>query len=307
MHPIHLSIAIGLTSNLIMFYDRMEIVSHHFDLWRKKISNASLHTLNKSTHMYNSLLDQLYSAPNHKILPDLPQLPSGYIHKKTLLISLEDTILYTSWNSHCGWTSRTRPGVDSFIKYLSQFFEIVVFSKHNQTDAHSHMSLIDPHGQCVSHKIFNFNNNLFRTPSTLNRHTSQLLIIHSQTNHSLPSENVIFVQPFNGQPNISNTELNMLVPLLECIAMHHTDISKMIKRFTSSQYSIGQNYINNVNEKIALEYMFGIAPIIRTIRPILSFNPVKSYDMMTQPVKPNVEPNVEHNVEHSLWYLFRSK
>ena len=298
IHPIHLSILIGLTSNLIMFYDRIEILSHHFDLWSKKISSESSHVLNESIRIYDSILDQLYSAPNHKILPDLPKLPPGYMHKKTILISLEDTILHTSWNSQNGLNSSKRPGVESFIQYLSPFFEIVIYSKHNQVKALSRMSLIDPQGQYVSHKIFDFNNNLFRT-SSLNRDTSNLLIVHSDENPNLPS-NLIFVNPFHGIPDKSNVELNMLVPLLEHIATHPIDISHIITRYnTSSQYSIGQNYINDLNMNIELEYQSGIAPSIRKIKPLLSFNPVKSYEPTHQPVK--------RNVENSLWYSFRSK
>lgn len=60
-----------------------------------------------------------------KLLPDPdPMFERPY----TLCISLEDMLLHSEWSREHGWRVAKRPGVDYFLHYLSQYYELVLFT-----------------------------------------------------------------------------------------------------------------------------------------------------------------------------------
>ena len=60
-----------------------------------------------------------------KLLPDTdPSFERPY----TLCISLEDMLVHSEWSREHGWRVAKRPGVDYFLHYLSQYYEIVLFT-----------------------------------------------------------------------------------------------------------------------------------------------------------------------------------
>jgi import inner membrane translocase subunit TIM50 len=60
-----------------------------------------------------------------KLLPDPdPSFERPY----TLCISLEDMLVHSEWTREHGWRIAKRPGVDYFLHYLSQYYEIVLFT-----------------------------------------------------------------------------------------------------------------------------------------------------------------------------------
>ena len=67
-----------------------------------------------------------YSEPAfEKLLPDQdPLMERPY----TLVIGLEDLLMHSEWTREHGWRMAKRPGVDYFLKYLSQYYEIVIFT-----------------------------------------------------------------------------------------------------------------------------------------------------------------------------------
>lgn len=44
------------------------------------------------------------------------------------MIDLDDMLIHSSWTTEHGWRTAKRPGVDYFLAYLSQFYEIVLFT-----------------------------------------------------------------------------------------------------------------------------------------------------------------------------------
>jgi import inner membrane translocase subunit TIM50 len=46
----------------------------------------------------------------------------------TLCISLEDMLVHSEWSREQGWRVAKRPGVDYFLRYLSQYYELVLFT-----------------------------------------------------------------------------------------------------------------------------------------------------------------------------------
>lgn len=60
-----------------------------------------------------------------KLLPDVdPSFERPY----TLCISLEDMLVHSEWSREHGWRVAKRPGVDYFLRYLSQYYELVLFT-----------------------------------------------------------------------------------------------------------------------------------------------------------------------------------
>lgn len=66
-------------------------------------------------------------CPPGKLLPDPTDLPPGVI-QRTLVLSLEDTLIHTEWDRKFGFRTRKRPGLDAFLAHASQYYEIVIFT-----------------------------------------------------------------------------------------------------------------------------------------------------------------------------------
>ena len=66
-----------------------------------------------------------YNEPAFRhLLPDAEAWERQY----TLVISLEDLLIHSEWTREHGWRMAKRPGMDYFIRYLSQYYEIVLFT-----------------------------------------------------------------------------------------------------------------------------------------------------------------------------------
>jgi import inner membrane translocase subunit TIM50 len=72
--------------------------------------------------------DQLnyYSEPAFKKL--LPDVDPSFERPYTLVLSLEDLLIHSEWSREHGWRRAKRPGVDYFLRYLSQYYELVIFT-----------------------------------------------------------------------------------------------------------------------------------------------------------------------------------
>ena len=59
------------------------------------------------------------------LLPPPP--PEQYRRPLTLVLTLDDLLIHSNWDTQHGWRTGKRPGLDYFLGYLSQYYEIVVF------------------------------------------------------------------------------------------------------------------------------------------------------------------------------------
>lgn len=89
--------------------------------------------------------DQLsyYHEPAfQKLLPDLdPMFERPY----TLVISLEDLLIHSEWTREHGWRMAKRPGVDYFLRYLSQYYELVLWTSQPWGVAEPVLRKLDPY------------------------------------------------------------------------------------------------------------------------------------------------------------------
>jgi import inner membrane translocase subunit TIM50 len=83
-----------------------------------------------------------YSDPAfEKLLPDGdPQYRPPY----TLVLSLNDLLVHDEWSREHGWRTAKRPGVDYFLRYLSQYYELVLFTSAPSMIADLTLRSLDP-------------------------------------------------------------------------------------------------------------------------------------------------------------------
>jgi import inner membrane translocase subunit TIM50 len=83
-------------------------------LWWKRASTRTKEVL---TYYHEPAFEKLLPDPD-------PMFERPY----TLCISLEDMLVHSEWTREHGWRIAKRPGADYFLHYLSQYYELVLFT-----------------------------------------------------------------------------------------------------------------------------------------------------------------------------------
>ncbi|KAI0006596.1 HAD-like domain-containing protein [Xylariaceae sp. FL0662B] len=167
-----------------------------------------------------------------KLLPDPdPMFERPY----TLCISLEDMLVHSEWTREHGWRVAKRPGVDYFLRYLSQYYELVLFTSVSFVMGEPLVRKLDPF-RFIVWPLFREatkyeDGEIVKDLSYLNRDLSKVIIIDSKADHvRLQPENAIVLKPWTGDP--SDKELVSLIPFLEYIhTMQYKDVREVLKSF----------------------------------------------------------------------------
>lgn len=97
---------------------------------------------NRVKARWNGSLDYYTEPAFPKLLPDTdPAWERPY----TLVISLEDMLVHSEWTREHGWRTAKRPGVDYFLRYLSQYYELVIFTSVPSMIGHPVITKLDPY------------------------------------------------------------------------------------------------------------------------------------------------------------------
>ncbi|XP_077216261.1 mitochondrial import inner membrane translocase subunit TIM50-like isoform X2 [Tasmannia lanceolata] len=182
----------------------------------------------KSVELYmdirRSLEEKLrgFTEPSsEKLLPDLHPLEQ---HVFTLVLDLNETLIYSDWKRDRGWRTFKRPGVDDFLKHLSNFYEIVVYSDQQDVYVDPIVERLDKEGRYVRYRLSRpatryVNGNHYRDLSKLNRDPSRILYVSGHAlESSLQPENGVPIKPWKLEPD--DTALLDLIPFLEYVAQH---------------------------------------------------------------------------------------
>jgi len=98
---------------------------------------------NRAKARLADLLDYYNEPAFTKLLPDIdPAFERPY----TLVLSLEDLLLHSEWTREHGWRMAKRPGLDYFLRYLSQYYELVIFTSVPSMIAGPILQKLDPYG-----------------------------------------------------------------------------------------------------------------------------------------------------------------
>ncbi|KAI1415032.1 NIF-domain-containing protein [Hypoxylon sp. FL1857] len=174
-----------------------------------------------------------YSEPAFdKLLPDPdPMFERPY----TLCISLEDMLVHSEWTREHGWRVAKRPGVDYFLRYLSQYYELVLFTSVPFAIGEPLVRKLDPF-RFIVWPLFREatkykDGEIVKDLSYLNRDLSKVIIIDTKREHVRNQpENAIVLKPWTGDPK--DTELVSLIPFLEYIhTMQYKDVREVLKSF----------------------------------------------------------------------------
>ncbi len=80
---------------------------------------------NRASARLGDMLDYYNEPAFPKLLPNAdPVMDPPY----TLVLSLEDLLVHSEWSREHGWRMAKRPGVDYFLRYLSQYYELAIFT-----------------------------------------------------------------------------------------------------------------------------------------------------------------------------------
>ena len=98
---------------------------------------------------YNRVKARLGESLDYYNKPAFPKLlpdpDPAWERPYTLVLSLEDLLLHSEWTREHGWRMAKRPGVDYFLRYLSQYYELVVFTSTPSMIADPVIRKLDPY------------------------------------------------------------------------------------------------------------------------------------------------------------------
>jgi len=182
---------------------------------------------------FNSIFTYFQEPPFPDLLPDSP--PEPYKRPLTLVLTLEDFLIHSEWDTKNGWKTAKRPGTDYFLGYLSQYYEIVLFSSNYMMYSEKVVEKLDPLHAYISYQLYKehclYKDGVhIKDLSKLNRDLSKVLIIDVDENSiKLQPENAIKLPKWNGQ---ADDELIKLIPFLEYLATQQVkDVRPILSSF----------------------------------------------------------------------------
>lgn len=173
-----------------------------------------------------------------KLLPD--PLPPPYGRPLTLVVAMDDFLIHSEWTREHGWRTAKRPGVDYFLGYLAQYYEIVLFSTRYQAYGEKPALQLDPYRSCFSYSLFREatryeNGKIIKDLNALNRDLGHIIMVDTKPDSwAHQPENAIKLKPWKG--NADDRGLVELIPMLEWIATENVkDVRPILATFEGSE------------------------------------------------------------------------
>jgi mitochondrial import inner membrane translocase subunit TIM50 len=169
--------------------------------------------------------NQIFEPASEKLLPDWPDdpcygnPPPGTPAPPLLVVDLERTLIGSIHDPHYGWRHVKRPGVDQFIKTLSNYYEVVIFSENDIGMAQDILLAIDKENRC--HKLGASAGEMRGTQvlkrlDLMNRDLGRIILIDDDPeSFQLFPKNTLHVKPFTDINDKTDTTLLDLIPLLQ--------------------------------------------------------------------------------------------
>ncbi|TXT13146.1 hypothetical protein VHUM_01547 [Vanrija humicola] len=185
--------------------------------------------------------DVLTKPAFKKLLPD--PLPPAYQHPYTLLVDLDGLLVRSQWDRQHGWRTAKRPGVDYFLGYLSQFYEIVLFTSQPLYVAEPVVDKLDPLIIYFPYRLFResmhyVDGKLVKDLSYLNRDLSKTVVLDTNAEFlSRQPDNAIIVKPWDGKAG--DHGLVDLIPFLESIPIFApADVRPVLKNYADKDIPV---------------------------------------------------------------------
>ena len=187
----------------------------------------SHYTENKNKNLINDTLLTIEEAPKPPYLS-----PISPKYKYTLVLDLDETLVHYVSDNDSAYI-QIRPGAEEFIKELSEFYEIIIFTAALQNYADLIISGLDPDG-VVSDKLYrqhtiNKDNSYIKDLDKLGRDIKKVIIIDNiSENFSKQPQNGLNICDFEG--NEYDEELKYLKEdLIKLIKLKPDDVRLYLK------------------------------------------------------------------------------
>lgn len=169
-----------------------------------------------------------------ELLPD--PLPEPYGRPFTLVLGLDDVLIHSEWSRQHGWRTAKRPGLDYFLGYLAQYYEIVIFSSNYMVHSEKIVAKLDPYRSSISHALYREatrykDGKVIKDLSKMNRDLGKVILIDCKPeSYDMQPENAIPLKPWTGNP--ADKDLVKLIPFLEWLATQPIkDVRPILKSF----------------------------------------------------------------------------
>lgn len=162
-----------------------------------------------------------FAAPtSDKLLPDL--LPQER-HVFTLVLDLNETLVYSDWTRDRGWRTFKRPGAEAFLEHLAQFYELVIYTDQLPFTVDPILEKLDQKG-CIRYRLAReatqyIHGKHFKDLSKLNRDPAHVLFLSAHAKETcLQPENAVPMKPWKLESD--DTGLLDMLPFLEYVARY---------------------------------------------------------------------------------------
>ncbi|EJT97002.1 HAD-like protein [Dacryopinax primogenitus] len=199
-----------------------------------------------------------FNRPQWKeLLP--PPLPFPHGRPYTLVIDIDDLLVASTWDRQHGWRTAKRPGVDYFLAYMSQFYEIVVFTTQYVYSAQPVLESLDPFSTFIQYRLFRESartlpsGQLVKDLSYLNRDLSKVIMLDTVKDYAaLQPDNAIVLPKWRGTPG--DKGLVGLIPFLESIAIHKVpDVRPILHKYADQDIPTAYAAIEAAQKQKAVE------------------------------------------------------
>ncbi|KAH9485806.1 Mitochondrial import inner membrane translocase subunit TIM50 [Psilocybe cubensis] len=201
---------------------------------KKKIEDAPSTRWARTKERFTGLFGFFVEPAWPELLP--PPYPPPHQKPYTLLLSIDDLLVTSTWDRKNGWRTAKRPGVDYFLAYISQFYEVVIFTTQPSYTASPILDKLDRYNFYINYRLFReatrtLNGKIVKDLSYLNRDLSKVVMIDTDPEHvSTHPENTIILPKWKGDPKDKN--LVAMIPFLESIAIYKPgDVRPILQRY----------------------------------------------------------------------------
>ena len=214
-------------------YDKNQNINNQPLMTEKSLDEANTSFYTKLKYYFNLYLSNfLLLLEKNKVKPPfLPKLDTNK-YKYTLVLDLDETLVHYIEEENSAYV-QVRPYADYFLKELSKYFEIVLFTaaEEDYTDIvlkELNKNNYISHVLCRKYTELN-NNSYIKDLSKLGRDLSKVCIVdNNKDNFCLQPENGLFISSYYGEQN--DNELYLLCgDLMKIIEIQPDDIRTVIK------------------------------------------------------------------------------
>ncbi|KAG6820317.1 hypothetical protein H0H93_002404 [Arthromyces matolae] len=208
---------------------------------RMTLENAPSTRWGRTKERFIDIFDYFNKPAWPELLP--PPYPAPHQKPYTLLISVDDLLVTSTWDRQHGWRTAKRPGVDYFLAYISQFYEVVIFTSQNYYTAIPIIEKLDRYNFYITHRLFreatrSINGKIVKDLSYLNRDLAKVISLDTDADHvSTHPENAIVIPKWKGDPK--DTGLIAMIPFLESLAIYRPpDVRPILESYQGKNIPI---------------------------------------------------------------------